>query len=148
MDKLREFTFEKGGRTLSASSINDYINCPLSFYLKRICRLDLDEEIIDYMDSGTYGSILHEVAERIYKGLRGNNDEVKITPEILDHIISDNVKLDRIITELINEKYNRYPKGDTTPLVGESKVLGISSNSCSGRRKKSLRSISLTANAR
>ncbi len=124
MDKLREFTFEKGGRTLSASSINDYINCPLSFYLKRICRLDLDEEIIDYMDSGTYGSILHEVAERIYKGLRGNNDEVKITPEILDHIISDNVKLDRIITELINEKYNRYPKGDTTPLVGESKVLG------------------------
>lgn len=76
------------------------------------------------MDSGTYGSILHEVAERIYKGLRGNNDEVKITPEILDHIISDNVKLDRIITELINEKYNRYPKGDTTPLVGESKVLG------------------------
>ncbi len=64
---MREFTPEGGKRTLSATAINDYINCPLSFYLKRICNLDLDEDVMDYMDSGTYGNILHEVAERLYK---------------------------------------------------------------------------------
>lgn len=117
--------FKAGGRrTLSATAINDYINCPLSFYLKRICRLDLDEDVMDYMDSGTYGSILHEVAERLYKDLRGNHDEVKITAEILDGFINDKLRIDTIITELINERYNRYPKGDRTPLVGESLVLG------------------------
>lgn len=123
MEKLKEFTVE-GGKTLSASSINGYINCPLSFYLKRVCGLDLDEEVMDYMDSGTYGDIMHAVAERLYKELRGDRDEVKITSEILDSFIRDEVKMDTIITELINEKYNRYPAGDRTPLVGECKVLG------------------------
>jgi len=122
MEKLKAFTTE-GGRTLSASSINDYINCPLSFYLKRICRLDLDEDVVDYMDSGTYGSILHGAAEQLYKNLRGGRDEVKITSEILDSFIRDDIKLDTVITGLINEKYNRYPPGDLTPLTGESKVL-------------------------
>lgn len=122
MGKLKEFT-PPGKRTLSATAINDYINCPLSFYLKRICRLDLDEDVMDYMDSGTYGSILHEVAERLYTDLRGDRDEVKITREILDGFINDEVRIDTMITELINEKYNRFPKGDRTPLVGESLVL-------------------------
>lgn len=124
MARLREFTVDGGKRTLSASAINDYINCPLAFYLKRICCLDLDESTMDYMDSSTYGDILHAAAERLYKGLRGDRDEVKITSEILDSFIRDEVRIDTIITELINEKYNRYPAGDRTPLVGESLVLG------------------------
>lgn len=124
MEKMREFTPEGGKRTLSATAINDYINCPLSFYLKRICNLDLDEDVMDYMDSGTYGNILHEVAERLYKELRGDRDEVNVTTEILDSFIKDEVRLDTLITELINEKYNRLPEGDRTPLVGESLVLG------------------------
>ncbi len=49
---------------------------------------------------------------------------MKVTTEILDSFIRDEVRLDTLITELINEKYNRLPKGDRTPLVGESLVLG------------------------
>lgn len=113
-----------GGKTLSASSINDYINCPLSFYLKRICGLNLDEEVIDYMDAATYGSILHEVAERIYKNLRGDRPEVKITAEMLEHVINDKVGTDRLITQVVNQRFNRLPEGDVTPLTGEAKVLG------------------------
>lgn len=124
MAAMREFTPEGGRRTLSATAINDYINCPLSFYLKRICKLDLDEDVMDYMDSGTYGSILHEVAERLYKDLRGDRDEVRVTSEILDSFIKDEVRTDTLITGLINEKYNRLPAGDRTPLTGESLVLG------------------------
>ncbi|MCM1522167.1 MAG: PD-(D/E)XK nuclease family protein [Muribaculaceae bacterium] len=123
MERLAEFT-RPGGRTLSASSINDYINCPLSFYLKRICGLDLDEEVIDYMDSATYGSILHEVAERIYKGLRGDATEVKVTPEIIDRILKNSAALDTLITQVVNERFNRREEGDTTPLMGEARVLG------------------------
>ncbi len=122
MEKMREYTVPDG-KALSASSINEYINCPLAFYLKYICGLNLDEEIMDYMDSGTYGNILHDAAERLYKELRGKNDEVKITSDILDSFINDHVRIDSVITELINEKYNRYPKGDRTPLIGECKVL-------------------------
>lgn len=123
MERLGSFA-APGGRTLSASSINDYINCPLSFYLKRLCGLDLDEEVIDYMDSATYGSILHEVAERIYKQMRGTAREVKVTSDMLERVLSDTVALDRLITMVVNLRFNRREEGDLTPLTGEAKVLG------------------------
>ncbi len=123
MEKLMDFT-RLNGRTLSASSIKEYIKCPLEFYLNRVCNLRQEDEVIEYMDSSTYGTILHAVAETIYKELRGEHNEVKITADILDSIINHPVKIDRVITQLINEKYNKLPAGDLTPLVGETKILG------------------------
>lgn len=125
MAKLREFTPEGGTRTLSASSINDYINCPLSFYLKRLCRLDLDEQVMDYMDSGTYGSILHAIAERIYNDFLGNASEVKVTDEMLDHVLKSPAYLDRVITITINEFFNKLGPDCDRPLSGEAKVLAV-----------------------
>lgn len=123
MTKLLEYS-RPGGRTLSASSLKEYIRCPLAFYLDYICNLKQNNEVMEYMDSSTYGTILHAVAETIYKEIRGNHNEVRITAEILDSIIKNPDKIERIITQLINEKYNKRPQGDNTPLVGEAKVLG------------------------
>lgn len=126
---LDEFRADRGGeRTLSASSINDYINCPLSFYLKRLCRLDLDNEVTDYMDSATYGDILHKVAERIYKHLRGNASEVRVTADLLDAVISHKTLADSIITQTVNEIFNKIEDPGamlSTPLRGEAKALGM-----------------------
>lgn len=113
-----------GGRTLSASSINDYINCPLQFYLKKLCGLDTDNETTDYMDSATYGTIVHTVAQRVYLDMRGDNSYVKVTAEMLDEVINSKTLLDRLITEEVNTLFNRRPEGDTTPLVGEARVMG------------------------
>lgn len=123
--KSRLLTFcTKGGRALSASSINDYINCPLQFYLKNLCGLDTDNETPDYMDSATYGSIVHTIVQRVYLNLRGDAPSVKITTETLDKIINSKTLLDRLITSTVNELFNRRPAGDLTPLVGEAKVMG------------------------
>lgn len=123
MEKLMEFT-RKGGKTLSASSIKEYISCPLEFYLNRVCNLQQEDEMVEYMDSSTYGTILHAVAEEIYMELRGGHDEVKITAEILDSIINNPLKIEKLITRFINKEYNKLPDGDLTPLIGEAKVLG------------------------
>ncbi len=125
MRRLREFTPQGGSRTLSASSINDYINCPLSFYLKKICRLDLDEEVIDYMDSGTYGTILHASVEKVYNDFLKGADEVKVTSEMLDGVLHSTAYLDMVITYAVNEHYNRLGKCCDRPLTGEAKVLGV-----------------------
>lgn len=122
-EKLRSFC-TSGGRKLSASSINTYINCSLQFYLQRICGLDTDEEAKDYMDSATYGTILHAVAQRVYLRWRGDAPSVKVTEEMLDDIIRSHTTLDRLITETVNEVFNKRPAGDRTPLVGEAKVMG------------------------
>ena len=76
------------------------------------------------MDSATYGSIVHTVAQRVYLDLRGNAPSVKITAEMLDNIINSPTLLDRLITATVNELFNRRPKDDLTSLTGEAKVMG------------------------
>lgn len=124
MEKLLRYC-TPGGPSLSASVINTYLGCSLQFYLKYICGLDTDNETPDYMDSATYGTILHAVAQKVYNQWKGSAAEVKITAEMLDSVIDNNsTLLDRLITETVNEEFNRRPAGDLTPLTGEARVMG------------------------
>lgn len=130
MEMLRPFTTEDGGKRLSASSINTYINCPLEFYLRYVEGYNEDEEITDYMDFSTFGNVLHEVMQRYYENFQPEHDKhkkpVEITEQMLSHTIDSpgNVELDRLITETINRRFNHLPPEKLlTPLVGETFVL-------------------------
>ncbi|MDE6377278.1 MAG: PD-(D/E)XK nuclease family protein [Duncaniella sp.] len=119
---LRSF-LTPGGRKLSASAINTYLNCPLQFYLKVVRHLDTDLPDADYMDNATMGNIVHKVAEKVYKHWEGDADEVKVTVEMLDSVGKGSM-LDRLITTSINYYFNRLGKDNDTPLVGEARVMG------------------------
>lgn len=124
MERLNAFTNPESGKHLSASAINNYINCPFQFYLEYVENFRTDNELTDYMDSSTYGSIVHEVAQNFYLNLKGNASEVKITDELLDHYINnDNIFIDKLITYSINLNYNRLGHRNPTPLIGEALVL-------------------------
>lgn len=124
MEKINEYRVG-GPRALSPSSINEYINCPLSFYIKHIEGINLEDEVTDYMDSALYGTILHKVMERIFKDLRDDAPEVKVTDAMLDRVMAkENPYLDQLITECINVFFNNLPKGTLTKLTGEAEVMG------------------------
>lgn len=123
LDLFRSNAPEKLRRRLSASSINTYIDCPLNFYLQYVEGYRTDNEITDFMDSGTYGSVVHEVLQHIYMP-PGKNGEQYIDSRFLDSYISSPHKIDPIITASINRLYNRMPDGDLTPLRGEARILG------------------------
>lgn len=120
-------------RYLSPSSINCYINCPLQFYLQYVCDLYIDDDVVDYMDESTLGTIVHRVAELSYKRCRGDKPEIKITSELLDSLMNEKVELERLITRSINESYNKLPNNspnpdseyvNDTPLFGQALVIG------------------------
>lgn len=113
-----------GGQALSASAINDYINCGLQFYLKNLCGLNPDIEATDYMDSATYGSIVHAVVQKVYLQWRGDAPAVKVTAEMLDNLLHSKNRLDSLITETVNHLFNRRAPHDLTPLVGEARIMG------------------------
>lgn len=124
-DTRRELSkfLKPGGRTLSASSINTYLNCPLQFYLKVIRGLNTDVLATDYMDSSTYGTIVHEVAQKMYQHWKGDGPEVKVTVEMLESA-SRSPLLDKYITTSINYHFNHTSEDDDTPLIGEARVMG------------------------
>ncbi|MFT7156067.1 MAG: ATP-dependent helicase/nuclease subunit B [Parvicella sp.] len=61
--RIREFL--KMG--VSASSLNAYRNCPLDFYYKYLTRLADKSVVEENIESSTYGSIVHEALEVLYK---------------------------------------------------------------------------------
>lgn len=115
---------DPNAKFLSASSINSYIKCPMSFYLEYIEGIKIKDEVVDYIDDSQYGTIIHYIAELIYSKLLGydqsisNDDLTKLANGTRDK------ELRNIITISINKHYNKIGDDNITPLIGEMKVLG------------------------
>lgn len=127
MELLSQFTIDGGGRRLSPSSINKFINCPLQFYLEEVEGKRQPDEINDFMDASTYGTIVHSVMEELYISQRPDREvatPVEVTEAMLRGFLDEEVALQSIVTAKINEHYNHLPEGDTTPLKGDSFALG------------------------
>ena len=122
LETIAEFT-RPGGRSLSPSSIKTFTSCPLQFYLSYIKGLREPDDITDYMDTSTYGRIVHKVAEDIYKEQRDRGVKTFDTQK-LDEMLNDTISLQRHITIAINELYNKLGENNTTSLEGESFALG------------------------
>ncbi|MCI9607534.1 MAG: hypothetical protein HFJ94_05105 [Muribaculaceae bacterium] len=111
---------------LSASAINNYVACPLKFYLEYVEGFNGNEEMKDYIDSGVYGTIVHDSCEALYKELIKSHGSNTITKEMLDSLLAPAVtRLERTITAVTNREYNRLPDDRlNTPLTGEALIMG------------------------
>lgn len=70
---------------LSASSIKEYIKCPLMFYFHHIMRLSNDNDVSEFMDSGTFGTIIHDTLQDLFLSSR-KHDKDSINNFIHNHL--------------------------------------------------------------
>lgn len=54
--------------TLSASSLKNYLYCPVQFYYSKIARLKEESEVSEDLDSGMLGEIYHSTMQALYMG--------------------------------------------------------------------------------
>lgn len=52
---------------ISASAINSFLECPRNFFFTQILKLRQDEDVEENMEMSTYGTIVHEVLENLYR---------------------------------------------------------------------------------
>ncbi len=128
MKKLMRFTSKasKGNElNLSASNINTYLSCPLEFYLRYVEGFDPSDELHDYIDASTNGTIVHDTAEAFYNMLKGDASEVTVTADMLQHHIDHpEAALEKIITRVINKNFLRLGDNCLNPLKGEALIAG------------------------
>lgn len=106
------------GISYSPSDLNNYISCKLKFYMKKIARLDEEEEIEEFFGPATFGSILHNIAEIIYKEHEGKT----FTKEIIESIREKlNNNYDSVLKQAF-EKINSLKELDTD-LQGKNLLL-------------------------
>lgn len=118
--------FKKGGdKFLSASSINQYINCPLNFYLERVEGYTAPDEVYDFIDASTYGKIIHNTAQKFYDDMCANVSNT-ITREMLEPYTKDtDLTIQRLVTREVNEIFHHLPDNKLdNPLDGQYKLLG------------------------
>lgn len=125
MDKLNRYRIKESGKSFSASSINTYLNCPLEFYFEKVEDIYTDNDISEFMDSSTFGIIVHSILQEIYETqLPDRNNEILITKDIIEAVKKNNILLERLITHTINREFH-YKKDDCLdPLTGESYLIG------------------------
>lgn len=124
LEQLNSFRCGVGTRSLSASSIKEYINCRLMFYFNKIERLRASDDDIDFMDAGTFGTIVHDTLQHLYypkvDGKPRTGDYTVTCGDIKSFIKN---RLDSVIESLVNEKYLRNSSSGS--LVGETSIVSV-----------------------
>lgn len=110
---------------LSASAINKYINCPLSFYLQYFQGMSDDNDVSDFMDYGTFGVIVHDTLKDCYDGPQSRAHGSLIDRPYIEWFKKN--RLDDVVTLNIKKTYLHVSEqdlpNDKQDLRGEAFML-------------------------
>ena len=118
-------SYRTGEKSLSASSINEYINCQLAFFFRYIEELNADNAEVDFMDRSTFGTIVHNTLQQLYyPDVDGEprTGEYKVTGAMIEEFM--NHHLDVEICKMVNKEYGSKLKPNA-PLTGEASVVSV-----------------------
>ncbi len=101
--QLEKYVKEVDGRSqhLTPSSLNDYIECSLRFYLRHVASLREADEVEEEVDARVFGNILHDVVHWLYEDLSKKRNGL-ITPG--DLVLTD-ASIDDLIDRAFRELY-------------------------------------------
>ena len=116
---------DAGGKSLSASAINKYINCPLQFYMNYVQGFNNDNEASDFMDSGTFGTIVHDTLGDCYDCEQMHALGGVVSGDYIDWYRKN--KLENDVVRNIKRVYLHVPDNEVDngdePLSGEPYML-------------------------
>ena len=106
MKQLKEVYVDEG-HSFSASSLNDYMGCPLKFYYTKVKGIKESDKVDEGFESGPFGTAFHGVMEKLYDPYR---NEI-ISPDIIGRLLGEKEKLDALIRSQLDEafRYNGLP---------------------------------------
>ena len=120
MEKLQAFCTESDeSKSLSASSINSYIDCPLQFYLTRVEAVEEADEVHETVESNMFGSIFHKTMENLYAAFKRHI----IHPDDVDLLIKNPARIDKEIHIAFNTEHFKRKSGQMLPLEGNNILI-------------------------
>ncbi len=58
-------------KRISASSLNNYLACPLNFYFDKVAKFERPDELEEKLEARTFGNITHKILENLFKPFVG-----------------------------------------------------------------------------
>ena len=94
-----------GFSSLSASSLKDFITCPLRFYLGFVQKLKEDQDVNEDVDQRTFGDILHYTLCDLYSQCESKTVDAGLLKKYIEHPEGE-------ITRTIHEGFKEVMKTD------------------------------------
>ncbi|MBO4657906.1 MAG: PD-(D/E)XK nuclease family protein [Bacteroidales bacterium] len=113
MEQLRKVYVEER-HSFSASSLNDYMSCPLKFYYTKVKGIKESDKVDEGFESGPFGTAFHSVMETLY----GQHKNEIISREIIGGMLAAKNALDALIAAKLDEAF----KYNGLPLTGKRRV--------------------------
>lgn len=121
-ERVAGYTDPVHPRYISATSINNFLNCPIQFALSYLEGYYDNDDVKDFFDEATFGSVLHQVVERLYTSLQTDGRPVVINRAVINSLKRPEIIMPRI-TQAINKLYLGRPENDPAPLAGDAALI-------------------------
>lgn len=113
--------FRAGGSLkLSASAIKDFLNCPLSFYLKYVRNMRGSDDIVDYISAAQYGSAVHGAIQALYDRHRGQMIDRAVLSLYTDPESPEVLHAARV--NVVGQRYRSHIGREHDPLPAEGEI--------------------------
>ena len=120
MEKLLQFTAsEDRSPSLSASSINTYIDCPLQFYLTKVEAVEEADEVLETVEASMFGTLFHKVMENLYLPFKGK----LMTEDDFNQLIERTLQIDIEINRAFSKEYFKKKNNATVQLEGNNLLI-------------------------
>ncbi|MFZ4724396.1 MAG: PD-(D/E)XK nuclease family protein [Paludibacter sp.] len=120
MAKIQQFTIDGELQpSLSASSINTYIDCPLQFYLTKVEAVEQADEVKETIEADMFGTLFHSVIEKIYEPYIGKMLQISD----FEALLKDPLHIDKQITLAFSEKYFKKKNKAIIQLEGNNLLI-------------------------
>ena len=120
MSKLQRFVNEEDSSSaFSASSLNNYVDCPLKFYLSQVESVEQPDEVQENIEANMFGTLLHDVMQYLYEPFEGK----MVNASDIDEMLKNPPLIDKLIRKAFADKYFRKKDADI-PLEGNYLLIG------------------------
>ncbi len=107
---------------ISATSINKFISCPLSFALSYLEGYYDDADKNNYFDEATLGSVIHQVVERLYSSRQRNGHPALINRAVINTLKREDVIMPEL-WKAINRHYLKRDEDDLRKIPADARLL-------------------------
>lgn len=91
--------------TFSATSLAQYMRCPLKYYYINVLNLREPESDDDDIANTLFGTIFHYSMELIYRQLTNNLSQPTVTASQIEHFLSRKLAIEHIVDQAFAEKF-------------------------------------------
>lgn len=114
MDELNQYR-PGGNRYLSASALANLRFCGIKFFLENVKGIKEEDEVTDFIDAKTFGSVVHKALELIYNNFVGKSIQAKELEDILA-VTNGQSKLSDYIYQAFKTEYLGLKDTDPDPV--------------------------------